>query len=407
MVRPQKPDGFADFRKIDLPTRVSVPLGGFGNIAGRYWSKLRRRTNPWFLGIVVLPTFLAAIYYGLIAANVYVSETKFVIHTRSASQTNVLGGLLQSSGLSQGTDTTFAVIDFMGSRDAVNLLEKSNQLRAVLNRPEADYFSKFPSLFTGDSFEELYRAYSGVLTTGFVYAYYDSTTGISDLQVKAFRPEDAQAVAVALLQYGEQLVNRMNERAIRAAVEVATAQVSQSEQRVARSQTKVRDFRNRESMVNPSQSSNTVLDLIAKLSGDLANSKAQLSELLKASPNSPQIAPVANHIAAVEKQIAEEGLKVVGDERSIAPKISEFELLSLEREFADKQLASATVSLEAARIEAQRQQLYLDHVVEPNLPDYPLFPKRLLDVLAVLVGTLLLYGISWLLVTGIREHATS
>ena len=249
--------------------------------------------------------------------------------------------------------------------------------------------------------------YSGIVFSGFIYAYYDSTTGISDLQVKAFRPEDAQAIALALLQYGEALVNRMNERALQAAIAVALGQVQLSEKRIARAQTKVTEFRTRESMVDPNRTSIAILQLVAKMSDDLAASKAQLSGLLRASPNSPQIPGVTNRIVALEKQIAEEGRKVVGDDRSIAPKISEYELLTLEREFADKQLASATVSLEAARLEAERQQLYLGRVVEPNLPDYPLYPRRLLSILAVLVTTLLIYAIAWLLVTGIREHASS
>ena len=52
-------------------------------------------------------------------------------------------------------------------------------------------------------------------------------------------------------------------------------------------------------------------------------------------------------------------------------------MLELQRQFADKQLSSATGSLEAARLQAERQQLYLETIVRPNTPDYPAYPKAL------------------------------
>jgi capsular polysaccharide transport system permease protein len=89
----------------------------------------------------------------------------------------------------------------------------------------------------------------------------------------------------------------------------------------------------------------------------------------------------------------------------LARQLAGFEKLMLERELADKQLASATVSLETARIEAQRQQLFVSRIVAPNLAVYPLYPKKAVNVASVLIGLAIAYGIGWLLVVGMREHA--
>ena len=82
-----------------------------------------------------------------------------------------------------------------------------------------------------------------------------------------------------------------------------------------------------------------------------------------------------------------------------------YERLLLEREFADRQLASATSSLEGARSDAQRQHLFLVRVVQPNLAEYPLYPKRWTTAIGVFIGLLTAYGIGWLLLAGVREHA--
>jgi capsular polysaccharide transport system permease protein len=139
----------------------------------------------------------------------------------------------------------------------------------------------------------------------------------------------------------------------------------------------------------------------------LANARTQLGEVLKNSPNSPQIPLVRTRIASLEKLIAEERTKLSGDTDSVVATLTEYERLVLDRELAEKALASAFTSLEAARLEAQRQQLYLETIARPNLADYPLYPKRTVSFALVLASCLLAYLIAWLLVISAREHAAA
>ncbi len=75
-----------------------------------------------------------------------------------------------------------------------------------------------------------------------------------------------------------------------------------------------------------------------------------------------------------------------------------------QREFADRELASATAALLTAEQEAQRQNLYLERVVSPSLPDEPGQPNRWLAILKVLSTAFLIYGVGWLIWAGVREH---
>jgi capsular polysaccharide transport system permease protein len=63
--------------------------------------------------------------------------------------------------------------------------------------------------------------------------------------------------------------------------------------------------------------------------------------------------------------------------------------------------------MQTAREQAQNQQLYIEHVVQPNLADYPLYPKRVTSFLIVLATSLVTYGIAWLMIAGVREHAAA
>jgi capsular polysaccharide transport system permease protein len=78
--------------------------------------------------------------------------------------------------------------------------------------------------------------------------------------------------------------------------------------------------------------------------------------------------------------------------------------LLLEKEFADKQLAVAMAALEQARAEALRQQLYIERVAQPKVPDSSLEPDRVRGVLTTFILGLLFWGIFSLLISGVREH---
>ena len=74
------------------------------------------------------------------------------------------------------------------------------------------------------------------------------------------------------------------------------------------------------------------------------------------------------------------------------------------RAFADKQLAAALTSLEQARNEAQRKQLYLERIVQASLPDVAVEPRRLRNVLATFALGLVAWGVIGMLLAGVREH---
>jgi capsular polysaccharide transport system permease protein len=158
-------------------------------------------------------------------------------------------------------------------------------------------------------------------------------------------------------------------------------------------------------MLDPKSAAGGPVELLAQMNGQLANAQAQLAEIIKNSPNSPHIPLVRTRIASLEKLISDERAKITGDSDSVATALSEYERLDVQRTLTEKILASALSSLEAARLEAQRQQLYIETITEPNLADYPLYPKRLASFASVTATCLLTYGIAWLLVAGIREHA--
>ena len=158
-------------------------------------------------------------------------------------------------------------------------------------------------------------------------------------------------------------------------------------------------------MIDPERQSTLQFQQIAKLQDELLATQAQLKQLQTFAKNNPQIPSLQLRVKNLRQEIAAETDRVAGGDRSLAKKAAEYQRLALEREFADKQLGSTLASLEQARNEAQRKQLYLERIVQPSKPDMAMEPRRIRNIIATLLLGLIFWGILSILVAGVKEHA--
>ena len=373
-------------------------------LVGKQSQRLLRRLRKYslLLLIVGLPTLLTSIYFFFWAADQYVSEARFVVRGQSSVMAPSLIGAMMGGGgggLHASQDDLESVNDFIVSHDAVRGLQKKLDLVDMFRRPEADLLSRLWR--AQPSAEELLKYYQSKVSVDF-----DTGTGISTLRVRAYRPTDAQEIARILLTLSEGLVNQFSERSQADSLRVARQEVERAEARVVAAREEITTFRSRDKSIDPGKSSTVVFELIGRLEGQLAQARADITEAqtyLKADNSKLQM--LTNKASALEAQITSEKRRLTGSDGALVPAIAAYERLLLEREFADKGYSSALMSLENARIEAGKQHLYLIRIVEPNLPEEALYPKRIIVVMTVFFCALMAYAIGWLILAGVREHA--
>lgn len=358
--------------------------------------------HRWLALFVGLPTLLATIYYGFVASPIYVSQSSFVIKSpgQKSMPTLSLANLVQTSGLSSGQEQTKEVLQYVRSRNALRDLQDLTDVRTKYSDRGADFLSRFPRPLQDSSFESLYRYYGSM-----VGADIDTESGLAVVDVKAFTPQDAYEVNARLLDLSELLVNRLNQRAETRAITEAERRVQQAESRLSNARVSLSRFRNQQDLIDPTKQAAGVLEISNRLVSEQAALQAQLDLMQRVAPRNPSIPALRNRIAAVGRAIAAQTGRAVGTPSGIASKLSAFEKLNVEQEFATQMLTAANTALEQARTESQKQQFYLERVVEPNRPDDSTLPHGLKRILVVFAVSLCLYFIGWMLVVGILEHA--
>lgn len=371
--------------------------------ASRSWGQSLKnrfsRVNRLFLATVAAPTVLATLYFGLMASDVYVSESRIVVRSPDKQATTGLGALLQGAGFSRAQDDSYTVRDYVLSRDALREIDNSLGVSKAFSSDTVDRVSRFGGLDFDTSFEALYRYYQKKID-----AQQDTASSITTLTVRAYTAEDAQNINQKLLELSEALVNRLNERGRQDLISSATAEVAAAEKKSKAAALALSAYRNAKGVVDPERQATVQLQQIAKLQDELIATTTQLAQLRTFTPQNPQISALQKRASTLQGEIDAETTRVTGGERSLANKAAEYQRLALEREFADKQLASTLASLEQARNEAQRKQVYVERIAQPNLPDIALEPRRLRSILATFVLGLVAWGILSMLLAGVREH---
>lgn len=382
-----------------METSNTLKTEAAGAVTFRPAKKRLPRVSLLFLCSVVIPTLISLIYFGGIMSDVFTSESRFVVRNPQRQSTPGIGALLQGAGFARSQDDTYSVYDFILSRDALRELNKKIDLNTRFGGKRIDFFSRFDPIGIDNSFESLYVYYLNR-----VDIHIDTASSISTLKVSAFSAADAYTMNVALLDMAERLVNELNERGRQDMIRFGSSEVDSAAKRARTAAKALSDFRMGERLFDPERQSALQLQHISRLQDELIAAKAQLTQLRTYTPQNPQLPAVQTRVDTLQAEIAAASGKISGSNASLMSKTAEYERLSLERTVADKQLAVALAGLEQARNDAQRKQLYLERIVQPNQPDVPMHPRRLRAILATFMLGLVAWGILSVLIAGLREH---
>ena len=364
-------------------------------------SKLKSRgKDKLFLLTVLLPVILSLLYFGVFASDVYVSESRFVVKSPEKPAATGLGAVLQSAGFSNAANEVYAAQSFATSRDALKAINANKAVEKAYTRPDIFIFDRFNPFGGNGSFEQLYKYFGSK-----VVLRNDATTSITTFTVRAYTAEDARRFNEQLLTLSEERVNRLNERGRKDLVSYAQKEVDDAKALSRSASLALAAYRNRSGVLDPEKQAEAQLQMVSKLQDMLLAAKSELAQLQRFTPLNPRIPVVRSQLASVQQEIDVQLGKVVGNRGSLAAGAVQYQRLLLDTQFAEKQLTAALLSLETARNESVRQQAYVERIVQPNLPDAPIEPRRLRAILATLALGLIAYGILRMLLAGVREHA--
>lgn len=363
----------------------------------RIKSVLWRRS---MLAAALLASALAAVYWGVIASDRYVSEARIIIQGTdlAASQSVSIWGLLGSVDASKAADQML-LRDHLLSVDMLKKLDSRLKLRAHYSDGRRDPLSRMWSEDT--ELEWFHRHYLSRVSVD-----YDDVAGVLVIKAQAYDPRTAHAVATMLVDEGERFMNDMAHNLAQAQVVFLERQVLDLNKRVVQTRQAVLDYQNRKGLVSPQATTEHYAAIVNSLESELTNLQTRRTAMLSYLVyDSPSVVEINQQISAVEKQIAKEKARLTSPrDKTLNLVVEEFQRLQMNAEFALEVYKTALAALESGRLEATRTLKKVSVLQSPFEPQYPLEPRRMYNTVVFILIALVIAGIMHLLLAIIRDH---
>ncbi|MFT5066363.1 MAG: capsular polysaccharide transport system permease protein [Reinekea sp.] len=399
VAQPSAPAKPAAPKKPVEPQLVIRPLAKKAKQRPRHWGLLCA-----FIIVVFLPVGATSWYLWERAVDQYASTIAFTVRSEDiSSAADLLGGLAPSLGGGGGTADSDILYEFIRSQALVTQIDKELGLRGYYSRNIKD-----DPIFGFDpdgTIEDLTAYWLRMVRTS-----YDAGSGLMELRVLAFDPDEARAIATAIFDNSTVMINNLSAIAREDATRYAREDLVLAVERLKQARESLTAFRISSEIVDPTADIAGQMGLLNLLQSQQVEALIEFDLLNNSTrEGDPRLEQARRRIDVIEDRIREERQKFgvgSGDskDKSYAETIAEFERLAVDREFAEQAYAATLSAFDAARAEANRQSLYLAAYIQPTLAERAEFPNRPLLVGIVALFSFLAWAIMALVYYSLRDR---
>lgn len=386
-------------RGRNAPSKPVRPVAPPSRIKSRHWGILFS-----FVLLVIVPVVAATWYVQERAVDQYASTVGFTVRSEDiSSAVDVLGGLGTAfGGGGGGSSDTDILYEFIRSQELVSLVDARLDLRSLYSRHyDQDPVFGFNSAGTVEDLTDYWRRA--------VRVSYDANSGLMELRVLAFTPDEAKSIAEAIFEESSAMINDLSAIAREDATRYAREDLDLAVERLKAAREALTAFRIENEIVDVNADIQGQMGLLNTLQAQLAEALIEYDLLLgNVREGDLRLEQAQSRIDVIETRIDEErqkfGLGSGPGGESYATTVAEFERLTVDREFAEQAYVASQSAYDGARAEANRQSRYLAAYIAPTLAERAEFPQRGIILGLLVVFSLLFWSIVVLIYYSLRDR---
>nr|WP_141081985.1 capsule biosynthesis protein [Campylobacter sp. P0087] len=339
-------------------------------------------------------------YYTFIAADRYVSNVSLSVKSTDGGSPISLSGIESLVGVaSSSTEDIKLLQEYIKSFDMLQKLDEKINLRSLYEKQKIDLFFRIYSSTSKESYLKYYRDRIHIL--------FDDTTGLLNVAVEGFSPEDARNISAAILEECERFINEISHNIAREQLRFAQGELESAKQKYKDAKNELLAFQNEYGVFDPQSLAKTKAGFITEIELQISKKETELNTMRSyLNDNAPEIAALKAELRAHREQLEKERRKVASNasQDKLNDVVAQFEALYLNLSFAEDVYKTAITAVETTRIEIGRKAKQVVVIQSPYVPDSAAYPNKMYNIITIFVILTLIFGVVRLVRAIIDEH---
>lgn len=349
--------------------------------------------------LIIITGILSVPYWLLLASDRYVSNARVLLQKTDQLSVNTDASAVIYGNTGPNRGDQLLLREYLLSVDMLEKLDAAFDLRTHYSKTKWDIISRM--WFKNPSMERFYRYWLSR-----VNVEYDDFSGVLVISAQAYDAQLAINIVSMMIEEGEAHMNTIAHELAQVQVQFLKSQVDLAHDRLLNASHELIEFQNRQGLVSPKETVDSLSNLITKLEAQKTELQTQLDALPSSlNPDHPTIQMLEKSLNSVEQQIAQKRADLTSPARkTLNYTVEEFQRLEMELGFVKDVYKTALSSLEKGRSEASRTLKKISIFQSPTTPDFPLAPKRWYNTLVSVLIALVLAGVVKMVESIIRDH---
>ncbi|KQY79117.1 hypothetical protein ASD52_04715 [Ensifer sp. Root142] len=379
-------------RALTFENRSRRNLYRLAGLAPRTRDRVLSILMIFLIGVtLVLPMIGSIGYYAFLASPGYVSQVRFIVR----SSTPLLSRDRYSSDTVEPKEKivqdTAVLLNYLESPAIIQDMEKYVDLHRLFGGSGIDFLSRLPADATQRDILKYWEKHA--------YTYVNPKSGIVELEITAYSPQDAHDLVQLVLRLSEDRVNKLSSEMWDDLRVSTQREVDRATVEVADLRGMLRDTQNQTGVFDVNLSAQRIVSVLTTVESSIAELKSRRQALGETvASDTPQIADLDRRIAAAEDQAKSLRAQAAGTTEqggtNLAGYSTLFDKLKLDLSLAEARLKAALKDFEKVKLVSSLQLVYVDNFIEPTLPDSNEYPNIGLSLFLSLLACLAACGIA-------------
>lgn len=341
---------------------------------------------------------VSVFYISFVKSSLYESTAVVTIKNlgNEVTPTSLLG--LVSGQAQNSTNDAFVIQEYLMSHEVFDKLNEKFGMRSYYNSNELDPLQRLYDLNSYEDYLKLYNKHLNIV--------YDEVSNITKISFLHVDQRKAKEIVDFIVNEAEEKLNEYNKQTINKQLKYLEQETQKQKKLLDKSIKELEEYQDIKNLLNPKDEAQTNISILSSLKSQLLKREAELKKVSKYLTNkSFEIIDLKRDILELKRTISKIKKEQSGSKKETLNKsIFHYERLKAQVDLYSEIYKQSLLQLQASRVELNKDSKILQVLVKSSVADSYTEPKKIRELITLLLVLFIIYGIFNMMLSIIKDH---